>query len=1154
MNDLISVKPELLSEIETKNPEAVFRSYDVRGIYPDQLDPELAYQVTKAYLKINPGSKFAVAHDMRESSIPLSKAIIQALNEAKATVDMIGQTTTDNLYYSVGAGGYDGGVMITASHNSADFNGLKFVKKLAEAVDMDELKTAFKDIKNEHYYIPKPDMEKANSKDTTSQFIQHVLSFSAGVDIKPMKLVVDAGNGMAGKMAEALLKHHKGIELVPMYFEPHPDFPHHEANPAIEANLIDLQHRVKEENADLGVAFDGDGDRVFFVDNAGELIPGYYIQALLTEYFLAKNKGNAVVYDIRNTKAIESILRVTGGRGVVSKAGHNNMKRKMRQEDAIFGGESTSSHFYYRDNYYADSGLITLELVLKIVSETNNTLNSLVQTYKERFHSSGEKNFFLKDQSQFKYIVDKLKNEFPDGAFSDYDGFVIDASGWRLSLRQSNTEPFIRLNVEADTKEILEQKQAAIFNIIGEFAEFTGQISNLYSLHTLHMDKKQKLEFLYSNLHYIWNTFKGNYIDGLYGTEWTRNQSPLDVLRQVDKPVLDKFYEDNRVNIENSIRLEQTYLRKETWFEKLSRTDKLLAQLYLKPIAYFSLEFGLVDWLQIYSGGLGILAGDTIKEASDSGLPMVGIGLFYSQGYFYQRFTDDGWQLEDYLHQDFDDYPIETIKDQNGYTLTISVPLGEKSIKVRGWRVKVGRRSLILLDTNFSENADMEDRMITYHLYGGDQDTRIKQEIVLAIGGYKLLKAAGISPSILHLNEGHSAFAVLAQAQDIMASEGVDFAKALHKSRQNILFTNHTLKQAGNDVFPYELVEKYLSPCAKELGVDFREIFSLGVDPAYAEGKFGMTILGLNNATKVNAVSKIHAEAAKNIWPDHAMVPVTNGVHHSTWVSEPIHKILDEYVSERWNEQGAAINWEKVDAIPPKALWLAHQETKKLLIHSIKNNCDIDVPENSLIFGWFRRLTAYKQPEVLTLDLDRLEAIVNNNERPVRFIFGGKAHPQDTQGKELLKEMYQIAQEPRFKGKLILIPDYNWRMARYLVSGSDVWINSPIRFQEACGTSGMKAAANGVIQFTTIDGWIDEIKDSGVIWEINDQLDPNQYFNQIEQSIMPTFWNRDETGVPQEWVSRAKQTMKIALSQYGTDRMLRDYIEILYRPILKGAQ
>jgi starch phosphorylase len=529
---------------------------------------------------------------------------------------------------------------------------------------------------------------------------------------------------------------------------------------------------------------------------------------------------------------------------------------------------------------------------------------------------------------------------------------------------------------------------------------------------------------------------------------------------------------------------------------------------------------------------------------------MVAIGLFYSQGYFYQRFTEDGWQVEDYLPQDLDDYPLETVKDENGYTLTVDVQLGDKTVKVRAWRLKVGRRSLLLLDTNFNENHDMADRMISYHLYGGDQDTRIKQELVLAMGGYKILRAIGIKPSILHLNEGHSAFALLAQAAEIMHTKGTDFQSAVAESRKNILFTNHTLKQAGNDVFPYALVEKYLGVYAKQMNVDFRQIFSLGVDPLYAEGKFGMTILGLNNSARVNAVSKIHAQAAIKIWPDHPMVPVTNGVHLSTWISEPLNNLLDEYVGERWAEQGSQINWDKVMQIPNDKVWWAHLEAKRNLIKQIKENCNIEIPDNALILGWFRRVTAYKQPEILTLDLGKLQELVSSSDRPVRFVFGGKAHPQDVEGKEILKQLYKIAERPEFKDKLILIPDYNWRMARYLYAGCDVWINSPIRYQEACGTSGMKAGANGALQFSTIDGWIDEIKDTGLVWEIEDNLNPEQYYSQLQQQIIPLFWERTDD-IPHKWVERMKGTIQVILRDYGTTRMLRDYIEKLYRPILR---
>jgi len=1150
MEDIINVAQKPKRSGTSGPTSTAFRAYDVRGIYPTELDPALAYKVAKAFLKIAPGKKYVIATDMRKSSPLIRDAFIQAVIEENLEIDYLGQTTTDNLYFAVGKFGYDGGVMITASHNSANFNGLKLVKSGAAPVAMPDLIEAFSEIENSLHYLPLNGVEPSRGLDTTEEFITHAMSFGDGKLNRPLKIVVDAGNGMAGKVTQQLLSRHREVELIKMYFEPHADFPHHEANPAVASNLTQLQQKVVSTKADLGVAFDGDGDRVFFVDNTGKAVAGYYIQALLSEYFLNLNKGAAVVYDLRYTRAIESVLRVTGGRGVISKAGHTYIKQKMKQEDAIFGGESTSSHFYYRDNFYADSGLITLEIILKIISATGRDLGELVATYQERFFISGEQNYYLKRPQDFSKVTSRLMTEFPNGTFSDFDGFIIDFSQWRFSLRQAANEPFIRLNIEADSKNLLEEKQAAINNIICEFAESTGGVSNMYGLQTMHLSKKEKLEFLFNNLQYSWNPYKGEYLDELYGVQWTRNQTPLDVLREIDTPLLEKFYEKNKFNIEESIRLLHTYLDNGTAFDELARNDRLLASLHTEPVAYFSLEFGLVDWLQTYSGGLGVLAGDTVKEASDFGLPMVALGLFYAQGYFHQRFTPDGWQLEDYLDQDTDDYPMETVKDEDGLTIYVDVPLGEKIIKVRAWRMKIGRRSLLLLDTNVAENKDMEDRMITYHLYGGDEDTRIKQEIVLAMGGYKILRALGIKPGILHLNEGHSAFTLLAQARELMHTGGIDFKQAVEKSRKNILFTNHTLKQAGNDVFTYQLMEKYLGSFAREVGVDFREIFALGVDPLYGEGRFGMTILGLKNATKVNAVSKIHAVAAQKVWPEHPMIPITNGVHMPTWVAEPINNLLSQYVGEGWADPLGRVNWDGIKNIPDAELWKSHLEGKQVLIKQIAANCGINLPENAMILGWFRRVTAYKQPEILTLDLDRLERIVGNSERPVVFIFGGKAHPQDYAGKEILKSLQQITQQERFKNKLVLIPDYNWRMARYLYAGSDVWINSPIRFQEACGTSGMKAAANGALQFSTIDGWIDEVKDSGIIWEIEDNLNPTQYYDRLEGEILKLYWER-ENGIPIEWVKRMKETMRVVLPSYTSTRMISDYIEQAYRPILK---
>lgn len=1169
MQDIITVKPSHnihskdsskriidLSKYQALGPQSIFKYSDIRGVYPDQLDGDTVYKLVKAFLKLNPGNRYVVGYDMRHSSKILHAAVVQSVLEENCEIDSIGCVTFDNLGFVVGKDSYDGGIMITASHHSAQFNGIKFIKKKCLAQPILEVEETYNEIEADLHYLPLAEIKPSRELDTTPAYTQHLLSFAEGVTFSKLKIVVDVANGLVGKYVVDICRFHPSVELVPMYFEPHPDFPHHEPNPSTITNLLALQQRVKEEKADLGVAFDGDGDRVVFVDSEGEVVESYHMLSLLAEYFMQQNKGATVVYDLRQQMGIESIVRLTHGRGVVSKTGDNFVKQTMIQEEAIFGGETSSSHYYYRDSYYNASGLATLVTVLKIMTDTGESMQTLVKSYRERFFISGEKNFFMYDAARFPNLINRLKNEFPNGSFSDFDGLVIDFQDWRFSLRISYGEPFLRLNIEASSKEMLEQKYAALYNILEEFAFYSGEISNLYTLEMVNLTKHEKLEYLFDNLQFTWNTNKGNYLDQLYGTQWSRTQTPMDIIRQLDQPLLDQFYEANKYNIEESMRLQQTYLGNDTWFNRISNQNKTLQRLYHEPIVYFSLEFGIVDWLQVYSGGLGILAGDTIKEASDSGVPIVGVGLFYSQGYFNQRFSSDGWQIEDYTTQDQDDYPLETVKDENGITIVVDVKMGDKVVKVRAWRLKVGRRSLLLLDTNFVENSDPLDKMITYHLYGGDQDTRIKQEMVLAIGGYKILRALHIQPSILHLNEGHSAFALIAQAQEIMHTKGMNFKDAIVQSRKNIIFTNHTLKQAGNDVFPYGLVEKYFATYAADMGVDFREIFSLGVDPIYAEGRFGMTILGLNNAAKVAAVSQIHAQAALKVWPDHPMEPITNGVHLSTWVSEPIHELFDEYVSEDWNGQGVSqVDWNRVMHIPNDKVWNNHLKAKRALIEQIKQNTGNEVSPDGLILSWFRRITAYKQPEVLMLDLDRLEKMLNDNHangRPIYFVFGGKAHPNDNHGKEILKKLYQATQQDRFKGKMIIIPDYNWRMARYMVSGSDVWVNTPVRYQEACGTSGMKAAANGLIQFSTIDGWIDEVKDTGMVWEISDSLNANQYFSQIENVIIPTFWNRDANNIPQEWVEKMKLTMKIAIQQYGSNRMIREYVERLYLPLLKS--
>jgi|GEM_PF-84324 len=1155
MDDVITVSarnPELDSKMPQTAPEGAFRAYDIRGIYPTEINEEVAYKATKAFIRLAPGKRYLIAYDMRRSSEPLARAIIQAFQEEGAEVDSLGATTTDHLYFVLGKFAYDGGVMITASHNAAKYNGLKFMKSKVTPLDMPVFKDVYDGLQAEYHFLPLAEVAANRVYDLVPEFLQHIKSFSNNATFKPLKVIVDAGNGMAGKIVMPWAAAHPELNVIPMYFEPHADFPHHEANPAVASNISELCERVVAEKADIGVAFDGDGDRVFFVDHEGKPVMGYYVQCLLTEHYLKANKGAAIVYDLRNTRAIETIARIAGGRAVISKAGHTNIKEKMRTEDAIFGGESTSSHFYFRDNFYADSGMVTLEVVLALISAGKNSLQQAVKVYQDRFFASGELNYLLKDRNQLPLLHQTLKNIYPAGSLSEFDGLTIDFPDWRFSLRVSNTEPFIRLNVEAGSAGTLAAKLADMQKVITDFAIFTEGISNINGLPTIFLSKREKLQFLFSNLHYLWNPHSGSYLDELYEGEWSKTQSPIDILRQLDEPKLEAFYTRNRLRIEDSIRLLRTYLESPTPFSELVKTEKTLKNLEFNPIAYFSLEFGLVDWLQTYSGGLGILAGDTMKEASDFGLPIIGIGLFYSQGYFYQRFDQEGWQKEDYLPQDPDDYPVEPVRDKAGNTIIVDVNIGSKIIKIMAWRLKVGRRSLILLDANFNDNPDMLDRMITYHLYGGDQDTRIKQELILAFGGYAILRALDIDPSILHMNEGHSSFVLLARALEYVQTHGKDFDTAIMLARKSLLFTNHTLKAAGNDVFSFELARKYLEPYANQLKTEFRNVFSLGIEEYYAEGSFGMTILGLKNAAKTNAVSKLHAKAAQKIWPNHSMEPVTNGVHLSTWVSRPIHKLLNSYVTEKWNDSDGPVDWKRIENIPDAMLWQAHQSSKADLISELKINCGIEIPQDTLLFGWFRRLTAYKQPEILTLDIDRLAKVVDSQDKPMRFIFGGKAHPNDTMGKELLQKLYKLAQDTKFKNKFVVVPDYNWRMARYMVSGTDVWINSPIRMQEACGTSGMKAGANGVLQLSTLDGWIDEIKDSGVVWEISDSLNAAQYYDQLENVIAPLYYSRNAENIPVEWISWMKQTMKVVLANYGSNRMLLDYLLKLYKPMLEG--
>ncbi|MBD3363455.1 alpha-glucan family phosphorylase [Candidatus Dojkabacteria bacterium] len=654
-----------------------------------------------------------------------------------------------------------------------------------------------------------------------------------------------------------------------------------------------------------------------------------------------------------------------------------------------------------------------------------------------------------------------------------------------------------------------------------------------------------KLEKIFSNIFYTWDKDLYDFIDRLDSYDWRKTKSPTVIIHSYLEENIHKIGDDIDV-INGGLEKMKQYFNSKTWFSKRVDSDPKLAKLKESPILYFSAEYGLIDWLQIYSGGLGVLAGDFVKQASDHGLPLVGIGIFYHQGYFHQDIDYEGMQKEIYIPQEPGACLLRLMRDEEGKPIEVSVRILDHDVYIRAWELKVGRTSILLLDTNYEKNTEWEDRMITAHLYGGGRDTRIRQEIVLGIGGYRFAKKLGIKSSVIHLNEGHASFVIIEELLDMIDEEGT-IKEKFRRAGANMLFTNHTLNPAGNDKFSYDLIEKYLKYYIDKIGIDVSTFFRFGNDQLYSSADFSMTILGLKSTKISNAVSLLHGKAAKKVWPDYPMKAITNGVHMPTWVSKPIQEQIEKHVSKDWKDPSIKIDWDKIDNIPNEVLWEIHKNQKRQMIERINSSLGTKLDTKKLTIIWTRRFAAYKRPDVFLNDLGQLSKIVNNVEQPVQFLIGGKAHPQDLKGKTLLQRVISVTFKEEFKNKVVFLTGYNWNLAKYVVAGADVWLNNPIRFEEASGTSGMKAGANGVLQLTTLDGWTDEIDWKGKGWILPQENINKEVYKLISEEVAKTYYSNT---LPNEWISMMKETMKVCLSHYNMGRMLEEYIE-LYKGLIK---
>ena len=694
-----------------------------------------------------------------------------------------------------------------------------------------------------------------------------------------------------------------------------------------------------------------------------------------------------------------------------------------------------------------------------------------------------------------------------------------------------------------------------------------------------------KLSEVANNLWWSWNTEFLRLFQKIDKDLWEESdKNPVKFLKRVSQEKLEEasknlsFLKEYDRVVDN---FEAYVNSKNTWFSnKFPKNKEDL-------IAYFSAEYGLDQTIPIYSGGLGILSGDHLKSASDLGIPLVAVGLLYKNGYFNQKINGYGEQQTEYRNIDLYDLPINPVKDEKGEDLIIYVKFPKRRLYLKVWQINVGRVKLYLLDSDIEKNHE-EDRDVTLRLYGGDQEMRIRQEIVLGMAGVNLLKTLGLNPTVYHMNEGHSSFLNLEIIKDIIAEKEVTFEVAKDIASSKTVFTTHTPVPAGNDIFPIELVEKYFKEFWPKLGLTREEFLRLGMKPTKElEPGFNMGILALKIAGKKNGVSKLHGAVSRelfgDVWPDIAanespITYVTNGIHTCSWLSPKLKELYNKYLKPYWQDSiFDDKTWERARDIPDNELWQAHQDRKQKLFELVRkstierlrrenynydeiNDIVSKLNPNALTIGFARRFATYKRATLIFKDIERITQILNNKEMPVQLIFAGKAHPKDKEGQDLIKYIHEVSMMPQFKGKIFLLENYNIAMSRYLVSGVDVWLNNPRRPMEASGTSGQKASVNGVINFSVLDGWWAEGYNQYNGWTIGtnaeytsyeeqDRADSQSMYYTLENKIIPMYYDKDKKGISSKWMEMMKESIVTTGGRYSTSRMLVDYTEQLYIPL-----
>jgi len=732
-------------------------------------------------------------------------------------------------------------------------------------------------------------------------------------------------------------------------------------------------------------------------------------------------------------------------------------------------------------------------------------------------------------------------------------------------------------------------REAEVRMLVEAAAQVAPVVSEARSLDRFIAPVQERLWALARNLWWSWDHDSVALFRDLDPVPWRqRNHNPISLLAEIPLAGIERRAAElvlhSRINYAYRRQLE--YLDADrTWGARYAGV------LRPRPVAYFSAEFGLHESVPIYSGGLGILAGDHIKSASDLDIPLVGIGLFYGQGYFRQRLDAEGWQQEEYIQTDVNQQPMEIAIGKNGEPVTVQIETRTGCIRARVWRVKVGRCDLLLLDSNVEGNAP-EDRELTSRLYGGDGRIRIRQELLLGIGGFRALKAMGVTPGVLHLNEGHSGFVVLEAIHNCMQEEGLTFDAALPGVSREVVFTTHTPVPAGHDRFNADLIEEHLGPLRESLGLSRDRLMDMGREnPGNKDEDFCMTVLGLRIARRANAVSALHGEVSRAMWKGltpgktEDRVPIghiTNGVHVPSWLAPQMSRLYDRHLGAGWQQHGAEARiWEGIENVDDGELWETHLSLKLQLLEFVRSRAvkqaelrgesaearirlDGVLSPDALTIGFARRFATYKRANLILADIEKLASMVNDPKRPVQFVFAGKAHPLDEPGKKVLQQIARMMRDSQFADKFVFVEDYDINVGRHFVQGVDVWLNNPRRPLEASGTSGQKVVLNGGLNLSVLDGWWAEAYDgqNGFAigtgrthsnMNVHDTRDGEDLYRVLREEVIPLYYHRDRDGLPRDWIKRMKRTIRTLGWRFNADRMVMDYTLKCYVPAAGGT-